>query len=858
MGESSPPSALSLLIPARAPWGVRPRRATRRQFGAVAAVATGLGVATVVLAVVLHRVPAPDPTLRIAPWLLALLFAVAELLFVPVRFRRSAHGISLSEAPLVVGLAAAAPLELILARLLGAGAGLVYSRNQRGVKLAFNLTLMTLQAGVAAALYPVLRGGASPTAVRGWLAALAAVLVVDALAAVLVTAVIVVHDDVNEWRNLPLALVRGAVPAAATSCLALVALLATRQDEYAGVLLLVVAGVGYVAYQRYVSQSETHARVERLYDFTQELGHAVDVDVIVHTVLAQSRDELRAQAAELLLPEGSGSGTRRWWLGGPGLKHLPQVISGREWWAPALQGSAVLLSAGRHTEAGTQPVPRDGMAVPLQLEEGHLAVLAVSDSLADITTFEREDLRLLQAMANHAAVALANARAVERLRRQAADEEHNALHDPLTGLPNRRCFLSHLAQALEGASDEAMVAVLLMDLNGFKDINDTLGHDFGDRLLVEVGARLTSRLRGRGLVARLGGDEFAVLLSGVRHVDEVCWTAEQVQRSLAAPVALDSLSLAVGVSVGVALAPEHGREAGELLQHADVAMYAAKTGHSGMQVYQPADDRNTHRRLVLLASLRRALDQGEVTLAYQPKVEPRSGRVLGAEALARWDHPQLGRVCPEEFVPLAEHAGLIRPLTLLVLEGALRQCAQWRADGHAISVSVNLSARDLVHVGLPDDVARLLLQAGVHPSALTLEITESSIMADPRRSAEVLARIAALGVSLSVDDFGAGYSSLAYLSRLPVSEVKIDKSFVLGAATGRTNQSIVRAIVQLAHELGLRVVAEGVEDAETCSFLQRHSCDVVQGYYFSRPLPPQDLERWLSTRRQVVDLTEVR
>ncbi|MDP9396298.1 MAG: EAL domain-containing protein [Actinomycetota bacterium] len=596
--------------------------------------------------------------------------------------------------------------------------------------------------------------------------------------------------------------------------------------------------------------------MERLYDFTGRLGGVVNTADIAGVTLAHVRDDVRAQVAELVLP-GAPQAPTGWRLDDGGLRRLAAVNSSDGWWVPALHGESVLLPPSPRQGRPHPGRPADGMAVPLVLDEGQLAVLIVENSLVDIAGFQREDLRLFEAMANHAAVALANARLVERLRRQAAELEFAALHDPLTGLPNRRCFHQQLEAALAGCDEQNALAVLLMDLNGFKDVNDTLGHDTGDRLLVQVGARLRRRLHGRGLVARLGGDEFAVLMTGARDLEEVRWMAEEVVRSIGSPICLEQLTLDVRASMGVALAPLHGREARILMRRADVAMYVAKTARSGTEIYAPGDDHNSHRRLVLLGSLRHAIESGQIHLAYQPKVHAVTHEVVGVEALVRWDHPELGQINPEEFVSLAEQAGLIRHLTLFVLESALRQCTTWRAAGHEISVAVNLSTRNLLDVALPDDIARLLLQTRLRASALTLEITESSIMADPVRCTDVLDRIAALDVTLSIDDFGTGYSSLAYLKRLPVREVKIDKSFVLGLTSERGDRSIVRATVRLAHELGLHVVAEGVEDEKTHRFLAFEGCDVVQGFLFTAPLAPAALEAWLSSRTKTIDLTKV-
>jgi diguanylate cyclase (GGDEF)-like protein len=390
--------------------------------------------------------------------------------------------------------------------------------------------------------------------------------------------------------------------------------------------------------------------------------------------------------------------------------------------------------------------------------------------------------------------------------------------------------------------------MLLMDLDRFKDINDALGHDVGDQLLRLVGERLQARLGDRGTVARLGGDEFAVLLPNTRTREVAVAIADDLDAAMDHPIPIGHLRLSARVSIGVALAPEHGNDAKTLIQRADVAMYVAKTTHSGVRVYTPDDDRNSPRRLAMAADLREAIQRHDIVVVFQPKLETATGVVVGAEALARWHHPIHGFVPPDEFIPLAESSGLIRPLTLHVLEVSLRRCATWRRMGHDMHVAVNLSPNSLQEADLPDIVARLLGQSGVPASALTLEITESSIMADPTGALVTLDRLHALGVKLAIDDFGTGYSSLGRLRELPIHEMKIDRSFVQRIAIDHRDRAVVRSAVQLGHALDLMVVAEGVEDEETLLHLRQEGCNLVQGYYISKPLPADDFADWLTAR----------
>jgi diguanylate cyclase (GGDEF)-like protein len=435
--------------------------------------------------------------------------------------------------------------------------------------------------------------------------------------------------------------------------------------------------------------------------------------------------------------------------------------------------------------------------------------------------------------------------AQEALRQNEAALRHQALHDALTGLPNRVLLQDRVQQAMLAAQhDPQPLALLLLDLDRFKEVNDTLGHQHGDLLLQQVAERLRATLRGADTVARLGGDEFAVLLPATDPAGATI-AADRVHAALDTPFVVAGQSLRIGASLGLALCPEHGRDPQVLLRHADVAMYAAKRSGEACATYTPERDDYTADRLTLRADLRQAIMQGDLLLHYQPKVHIPSGRVHGVEALVRWQHPQRGLISPGEFIPLAEQTGLIGPLTHWVLEAALRQCRAWHRAGLQLHVAVNISIANVRDRHLPDTIAQLLTTYDVPPAALRLEVTESTLMADVARAQEVLTRLADLGVGISVDDFGTGYSSLAHLKRLPVDELKIDMSFVQHMAQDATDRAIVASTVALGHSLGLQVVAEGMEDRQTQEMLAGLGCDAAQGYYLSRPLPADDVARWL-------------
>jgi diguanylate cyclase (GGDEF)-like protein len=433
------------------------------------------------------------------------------------------------------------------------------------------------------------------------------------------------------------------------------------------------------------------------------------------------------------------------------------------------------------------------------------------------------------------------ARASRRLR-------HQATHDTLTGLSNRAELHEQGARLLAGARrDDALAALMLIDLDRFKEVNDTMGHEQGDRLLVEVACRLGELLRGTDVLARLGGDEFAVL-AALPHRGAVGEVATRLQRALERPFDVGGVAIELGASIGIALQPDHGEDVSTLLRHADVAMYEAKQAGSHIETYSTTRDPYSAERLKLLGELRRALDHDELVLHFQPKVALSTGRVIGVEALVRWQHPERGLLGPGDFLGVAERTGLIAGVTRWVLDAAVRQCASWRRAGTEMPVAVNLAAANIVDATLPDAVAAILQRWELPGSLLECEISEDTVMGDPRRATDVLERLRDLGVRLSLDDFGTGHSSLSYLKRLPLDEVKIDRSFVIGMAEDPSDAAIVRSTIDLARHLGLAVVAEGVETSEVLDVLASLRCDVAQGFLLSRPLPAAELDGWLAAR----------
>jgi len=454
----------------------------------------------------------------------------------------------------------------------------------------------------------------------------------------------------------------------------------------------------------------------------------------------------------------------------------------------------------------------------------------------------------MQEQVARAAGALVGAR--EGLRQARDDLAALAITDALTGLPNRLLLLERMAEALPLAEQRGDgMALLMLDLDRFKEVNDTFGHQIGDQLLQQVGVRLRQAVGTTVTVARLGGDEFAVFLP---TADEA--SARQVASKLCTAIEeaflVEGDPLQTEVSIGIALYPAHGSDPMTLFRRADVAMYTAKRGRQGCALYDASHDQNSQRRLALLGDLRKAIAAQELRLYYQPKAELHTGQVSSVEALVRWQHPTHGFIPPDQFIPLAEQTGLIVPLTHWVVETAIQQCRRWLDAGLDLRVAVNLSMWNLRDTSLPETIAGLLAQYGVPPHLLCCEITESAVMADAAHTLQVLNRLFALGVRIAIDDYGTGYASLSYLKNLPADELKIDRAFVQHLTADGADQAIVRSTVNMAHSLGMHVVAEGVEDRATWDLLETLRCDIAQGYFLSRPLPAQDLERWLNERKE--------
>ncbi len=816
----------------------------------------GAGLQAAVLAVPPPASPVLVEQAAVVAVVTALLigFFVSEAWVVHVPTGRQTVTLTLSDVPLVIALFALGPLAVVAVRVVGAAPLLVARSWRTRRKLAFNLLWYWVEACVAVLVWHGLTttsgDGLGP---RVWLAAAVTTVLLDALGTLLITAVVSVEGrvlpDLREILSEANPLV-AMVNAAA----ALLVLHVAVADWRALWTVAVVVGLLVFAQQAHNRMRRRTESLEQLRRFTDVLGETTDVESAATTALCWMTGRLRVEQVELVLSPGFAGAHRGW----------RSQISGSVAPLPD-RGLARVLDDALHT--GPVRVRRDGhdptlvrglrergvsdaMAMHLMGDGELVGTLVVAQRLAGIDTFQRSDLDEMVALGNHLSVTLRNARRADVIREHAEEELRRSLVDELTGLSTRRGVENALTGLERGAP--AGAAVIVVDLDRFRDVNDSLGYPAGDDLLRAVAGRLRAAAPQGAVAARLHADHFAVLVPSAEPavVDAL---VSSLRSALGTPFAVAGLPVGVSARLGLAVAdqvPGAEPEPGRLLQQAVIAVAAASTRSTPLEVFTPGMEVGSAANLTLLTELREAIDSEQLHVHLQPKVDVASGAVVGAEALVRWHHPHRGPVPPDEFIPLAESTGLISPLTSLVLREALSQCASWQKRGHGAGVAVNMSPRSLLDPDFIDEVEHRLAASGVPASSLTLEITESSLMLDAEKSIRALHRLRALGVRLSIDDLGTGYSSLAYLSRLPVSEVKIDRAFLRPQGDGIDPWSVVAGMVDLGHRLGHVVVAEGVEDEAALHRLRRIGCDVAQGYWIGRPMDATGFRTWLDGWRE--------
>jgi diguanylate cyclase (GGDEF)-like protein len=784
----------------------------------------------------------------LVPWpAIAVAFALA-LLF-PVEFHIGDQTMSQDLLSLVVVLAALTtpPSTMIIAELLAIFVAAVKLRwtldralfNSASIVVASSLTLLLV--------HPLL-GGSSPSDVAAWPAVIALMLVVEAATLVVVLGVVTLSTGVPEPQYLKDTGKQYAIFMPLNAGLGILAVTLAWTQSWA---LMLLAGLGVALSLWYRKANKIHNRfddLQKLYGFTMRLSGSDDARELLSNALEEAKSLLHCQYAGAYLPEGEGAVYVRYEHEASGRISRSPVEMPSELQVILEDGASLLVPRGKPTPLAVILGLEDLLAARIEFGDGRFGVLVLGDREGRLATFDEGDQRLLGALAANMGTALTSSRRLDKLRSEMDLREYEARHDKLTGLANRSSFTSWLQSGLERRQKNELLAVVLMDLDGFKEINDTLGHHIGDEILQETARRVRGLSGDTRLAARLGGDEFAILVPLATSTDEVIKAAESAIDSVACPISIGGVVLEIRASAGLALAPLHGTDPTSLLKRAEVAMYEAKRSHRGLVTYDPSIDHNTTRRLQLATELRRAIAADELEVYYQPVADLRTGDVRGFEALLRWRHDHYGSVSPNEFIPVAEQTGIIGELTWWVLDKALRQLRKWHDEGYDFHMAVNLSARSLLDSGLVARLRQMLEDLRVRPGTLTLEITESSIMLEPERSERVLESLAELGVSIAIDDYGTGYSSLSRLQRLPVTTVKIDRSFVMHMCAESKDEAIVRATIELARNLGHLVVAEGVEDLSTWERLTDLGCDQAQGYYLSPPIPAEECRLWLRSR----------
>jgi diguanylate cyclase (GGDEF)-like protein len=804
------------------------------------------------------------------PWpLLAVLFFAAERFVVDLEVREQTHSFSLSEIALLLALIFAAPSDLLIGQAIGAGLALSLRPGQRPIKLLFNLANFAACAAVALVLFRLIVGANDPLGLFGWIGAFVATFVSDLVGASAVAAVIWITQ--RERPNVGSLFGVGTIYTLVAPSVALLAATVLWYAPAASWLLVVLGAMVYVMLRWNGREIRRHRSVSQLHESTREIQSSFTLDDVARSLLAKARDMFDAEVAELLLFNADGTQAREARLGAGNQTDASNLIwrdvklDPREGvWARVaaesrgvlirgantprrgegaigrVAASALAVAEGKHDDTAARVLDhyrmrgiKSAMVAPLRVEDSVVGTLLVGNRRGSTVAWANADLTLLETLANHAGVAIENSRQADELAHQRDELERNATHDSLTGLANRTLFRRVITDAL---ASKHPGAVMLLDLDRFKEVNDTLGHHNGDQLLRQVAARL-NRLRDEHVsVARLGGDEFALLLDDAPDVADVSATVAKLLNAFDAAFVVQGVTVHVEASVGISLYPAHGTDPDSLLRRADVAMYQAKQTHTRSQIYERQSDPYSEARLALLGELRRATEQGQLTVAYQPQQSSDSGEIHSVEALVRWHHPQRGELPPDEFISLAEKSEVIHALTRFVLDRAIAQSAAWARDGLEVRVAVNLSARNQHDTQLAPDIATMLAQHGVPASRLELEITETSIESDPRGTEELLTTLHQMGVGIAIDDFGTGYSAFSYLQRLPVDEIKIDRSFVMGMDINERKHQIVRSTIQLGHNMGLRVVAEGVENETVENELAALGCDVVQGFHVGRPM----------------------
>jgi diguanylate cyclase (GGDEF)-like protein len=758
--------------------------------------------------------------------LIAVAFVAGEQLALHVEFRRDALTVTLTEVPTALALMFLPLPTALLARLAASLVVLVIILRQRPTKVLFNVCVQTGSLSLGYATLFALRGG--PWTEASFLDLLLAVMVVTTVDALAVVLVISLHEGqfLDKLRDevhsgLPRTLITSVTATIAAA-------LATAWPVVALALIVPIVGVWSVLR----SNAQTRQRLrdlEQLQELNASLGESLHRSEIASVAVGQIKRLLRAERVAVVLFDMGDLGAH---IASTGelMNDLPQTADEIRW-LPFIEAPAAVVEPDEFAALGIviDSLSGNTLVAPIRTGSHAVGLLVVAERAGISDAFDDSDLLRAATIVDRLGMALRNAMLLERI-------EHEAWHDSLTDLPNRTMFERRLDEALDGGNPTGRVGMLMLGVDRFGEVNSTLGHQVGDRVLVELVARIRATVAPGTLVARLAGDEFGILLVDIDE-HELMEMARRVVGAAERRLNIGDFEVVVTLSVGAALCPDAASNAALMLRRADMAMHLAKTNHSGAEIYRGDLDQRTPERLSMLGDLKLALEHGNLDVHFQPKVDLSTGRIVGAEALVRWNHPQRGFVPPIEFVQLAENTGLITALTDQVLRKSISTIRLLNDLGFHLQVSLNLSTIDLLDDLLAGRVERILADNGVPPDQLTLEITETALLADSARTLQTAEALRRLGTHLSIDDFGTGYSSFRYLRVLPVSELKVDRSFVTNLLEDERDEVIVRSTIDLGHNLGLRVVAEGVEDMATLDRLRLLGCDLVQGYGIARPMP---------------------
>ncbi len=778
------------------------------------------------------------------PWpLIALGFCLAEIKVVDVHFKREQHSFSLSEFPAVIGLFLLSPHDYLLAVLVGSAAALTWSR-QSPLKFAFNLTNFGLGATAAISIFHMFATTSASPSPIDWIAAFAATLTTTVLSALTIATAISLSGGAPQYQKLPQMIQFGGLVAFANTSLALLAVSILSIDWQLMWLLVVPLVTVFLAYRAYLSEREKSEQLEFLYQSGRILQHSPELDSALVALLDHARLMFRAERAEVLIhPRVEGDDALRTTSveNQPATAMVPVPFSPSDPIERRIVTEAHAFffhpSPLEHDRAGL----RQAMIAPLRGESGVIGSLLIGNRLTEGTAFTDEDLRLLETLANHAAIALENGQleqSLAELSRLKEQLRYQAFHDPLTSLANRTLFLDQVDEHIATIADGLRPVVLFIDLDGFKVVNDTLGHAAGDHLLVAVAERIRGLIRAEDVAARLGGDEFALLLQDSPDLERSVAVCRRLLESLRVPLQIDGQEIAISASIGMAASGPSGDRADDLLRNADVAMYTAKAdGRNRYAVFEPTMHASLVERHALGAELSKSVGRGELLLHYQPIMALDTGNLFGVEALVRWRHSTRGIIGPDEFIPLAQENGTILALGRWVLLESCREAAGWRRDRaiDRLVLTVNLSAAQLQQVDFVDDLCSILDETGFPAEDLVLELTETAMFHDTQTTIARLETLRALGIRIAIDDFGTGYSSLAYLRRFQVDILKIAREFVGTGVPDSDDWVFARAMVALGQALNLRIIAEGIEEVGQLDQLREMGCEFGQGYYFARP-----------------------